>query len=71
MFFNDLACTDKSLANSSRAIGVSSSFDREDSIAVTAAGQLHLRLSQTAYQKLGLAGTQSEEISGIFQACSH
>jgi len=48
-----------------RAISVDASLSPGDAVAVTASGQLHLRLSKESYQKIGLLGSKSNADPGM------
>jgi hypothetical protein len=48
-----------------RAISVDTSLSPGDAMALTASGQLHLRLSKESYQKIGLLGSKSNADPGM------
>jgi hypothetical protein len=50
-----------------RATSVDLSLDPGDAAAITASGQLHLRLSKESHQKLGLLGSKSNTDPGVVQ----
>ncbi len=47
-----------------RAISIDGTLDPGDAAAITASGQLHLRLSKDSYQKVGLLGSKSKGNKG-------